>query len=513
MTGHAGFWYRIRLALCCALLANSCNLLCLAPLAIVGWTPGPGFHVASDARISLTFSAEPDSVSAEGAFSLVCDGEPVAGYFEWDGMLMSYVPLGPLAANAEYRLTIGADVRTSRGCSMEHAFEVRFTTRPEYDRPWVVATNPEAFGSLSTPDGSVVVQFSEALDRGAFGAALDFVPPISGDWHLDETGSVAIFRPRNSWQPGLTYRLDISPDLIDASGNRMGRDYSTEFTCGSDHVAPVLVSVGAVDADGVDVMAFDLDDPRDFIITSNHGVETSWSMRLHFSEPVSLRTLASRLVCDGGPALTLATAGEASDIAVFNFEQRPSFGSCLVVRALPGIQDVAGNATIDEVVWRMSMDGPASAPPRLLGVRLPLTPGAEETGDRQLVSFGIDQPFRTIALTGEPEGYPVGVPTMVTIELYLDIAAGAALDRLAIMQSFGITATNGAIEFQPLRVELGGFESVPPCEPWSSCAVTRVSGALTNRASSGVVTISLAAGLHDSLGNTMARPQSLPLLK
>lgn len=513
MRYNLGFGRRIRVALCSALLVNSCNLLGLTPLAIAEWTPGPGFHVASDAHISLTFTSEPDRGSAEGAFSLACDGEPVAGRFEWDGVLMNFVPLGPLAANVEYRLSVSADVRTPHGCSMEHAFDVRFTTRPEYDRPRVVATIPEAFGCLSAPDGSVEVQCSEALDPISFSEALSLVPSISGDWHLDEAGSTAIFKPRNLWQPGQSYRLDISPDLMDSSGNRMGRDFSTVFTIGSDRVAPALVSVGAVDASGIDVMEFALDDPRDSTIATNHGVETSWSVRLHFSEPVLQRTLASRLVCDGGPALILATAGEASDLVVFNFEQRPSFGTCLVVRALPGIQDLAGNATINEVVWRMAMDGPSSAPPRFLGVRLPLAPGAEESGDRQLASFGLDQPFETIALTGEPEGYPIGVPTMVTLELYLDIAEGAVLDRLSIMQSFDVAATNGALEFQPLRVELGGFESVPACDAWSSCAVTRVSGTLTNRASSGVVTISFAADFRDSLGNTMARPQSLLLLK
>jgi len=513
MTCRHGFGYRLRLALFCTLLVDSCNLLCLTPLAITGWTPGTGFHVASDMPISLTFSSEPDRVSAEDAFSLTCDGEPVAGRFEWDGALLSFVPYSPLIANAEYRLSVSADVRTPRGFSMEHAFDVRFTTRPEYDRPWVVATNPGAFGCLSAPGGSISVRFSEALDRVSFRDALSLEPSISGDWNLDEAGSTASFKPDNFWQPGLTYRLDISSDLMDTSRNRMGHDYSTKFTTGSDGVPPCLVSVEAVDAGGFDMMALHLDDQTDSTMTVNHGVETTWSVRLQFDEPVLLRTLASRLVCVGGPALMLDTAGEASYLVVFKFEQRPSYGACLVVRALPGIEDVAGNATVNEVIWRMTIDGPASVPPQFLGIRLPLAPGAEAIADRQLVSFSLDQPFTTIALTGEADGYPVGVPTMVTIELYLNIASGAALDRFALMQSFGITATNGALEFQPLRVDLGGFESVPACEPWSSCAVARISGALTNRASSGVVTISLAAGFRDSLGNTMALTQCLPLLK
>jgi len=513
MTCRHGFGYRLRLALFCAFLVDSCNLLCLTPLTITDWTPGTGFHVASDMRITLAFSSEPDRVSAEDAFSLVCDGESVAGYFGWDGALMSFVPFGPLVANAEYRLSVSADVRTPRGFSMEHAFDVRFTTRPEYDRPWVVATSPEAFGCLSAPDASISVQFSEAIDRATFRDALSLEPSISGDWHLDEACSTASFKPSSFWQPGLTYRLDISSDLMDTSRNRMGRDYSTEFASGMDGVPPGLVSVGAVNAGGADMMAFHLDDRTDSIMTVNHGVETTWSVRLQFDEPVVLRTLVSCLVCDGGPALMLATAGEASDLVVFNFEQRPSYGACLVVRALPGIEDVAGNATVNDITWRMTMDGPASAPPRLLGIRLPLAPGAEAIADKQLVSFSLDQPFTTIALTGEPDGYPIGVPTMVTMELYLNIAAGAALDRFALMQSFGITATNGALEFQPLRVDLGGFESVPACEPWSTSAVARISGTLTNRASSGVITIALAAGFHDSLGNTTATPQSLPLLK
>jgi hypothetical protein len=293
----------------------------------------------------------------------------------------------------------------------------------------------------------------------------------------------------------------------------MGQGYATGFLAGLDSEPPVIISAAAANRDGLEVMALELDDPDDSMVTVNHNVETAWLLCLHFSEPVKLRSLASLLVCEGGPALILESTAEASDQAVFHFERRPPYGSCMVVRLRSGLEDVGGNATVEEFLLRITMDGPGSEPPRFIGIRMPLAPGTAAIEDRQLAQFSLDKPFETLAMTGEPEAYPIGVPTMVTLELYVDVAMGAALDRFAIMQAFGITATNGALEFQPLLVEQGGFESVSAYAPWSSCAIARVSGRLTNHANSGVVTISLAAGFGDSLGNTAAMPQCLPLLK
>jgi len=52
-------------ALLCVLLVDSCDLLRLTPLTVAAWTPGDGFHGAADARVSITFSSEPDRASAE----------------------------------------------------------------------------------------------------------------------------------------------------------------------------------------------------------------------------------------------------------------------------------------------------------------------------------------------------------------------------------------------------------------------------------------------------------------
>lgn len=501
------------LALLCAALFSACDLLRLTPLCVVGWTPGDGFHRAADARVSLSFNIEPDRVSVEDSFALVCDGEAVAGLFDWNGTSVNFVPLGILKPNAEYRINVGADARTPRGFSMERPFESRFTTRPEFVRPSVVSTVPERFGDLGGPYGTVEVIFSEAMDAVTFRDAMSLTPSIPGDWSLDTAGYKATFTPRESWRPGIMYRLDIAASLTDACGNRMGQDYSTAFTAGLDAEPPGLVAVESVYQDGTTMMSLAIDDPYDAVVTDNHGVEASWDLRLRFNEPVLLRTLSSRLVCDGGPALLLQTAGESSEQALFHFEQRPGFGSRMQLRMRSGITDVAGNPTTGEAVWWMTVDGPASRPPRFVGIRLPLAPGAANEAGRQLVAFGLDQPFATLALGGEPEQYPAGISTPVTIELYLELASGATLDLFSMMQSFCITATNGALEFQPLLVEPGGYAWAPAWEPWSNFAIVRVGGRLTNRVNTGVVTISLAAGCGDSLGNTTAAPQGLPLLK
>ena len=289
----------------------------------------------------------------------------------------------------------------------------------------------------------------------------------------------------------------------------MGDSYSFRFTVGDDDESPSLDAVDALDGSGAVVANMVRDDLMDEIVTENAGWESGWRLRLRFSEPVTMRTLEARVICEGGPAMILETTGDESSVAVFRFGERPTFGSTFTVRLHPGIEDIHGNAMESDVAIRIVADGVGSTPPRLVGIRLPLAPGEADADDREYTAFAIDSPYATIDLGR----YDIGVPTETSIELYICLASGSSLDPLSIMSSFSLSSTNSSLDFSAEAVSLDAIFDAPSFVLWQPCAVATVHGTMTNNVDSGVATVQLAAGFNDSEGNTAAEVQRLPLLK
>jgi hypothetical protein len=142
-----------------------------------------------------------------------------------------------------------------------------------------------------------------------------------------------------------------------------------------------------------------------------------------------------------------------------------------------------------------------------------LAPGAAAPGDRGLAAFGTEAPYAALTLAGEAESYPYGVATPTSIELYFEVAPGAFLDRLSIMDSFGVSATNDAMSFSASGVVLAGVDYAALHGPWAAYAVARVDGTLTNNVDTGVITFTVSSGFKDSAGNETSAAQSLPLVK
>lgn len=506
-----GAFVSLLVALCAP---SSCFLLGPDDFAVSSWSPGPGrMDAASIGAVRVSFSAKPDRISAENAFSLSADGSLLSGAFSWDGESMSFAPYLGFKDGVDYAIAVREEARTPGGVSLARKFEGRFSTKAEDGRPSVVATEPPDGGVLPGRFDRLVIRFNEPVDRASYRAALSLSPAISGVWRLEDGGRAAVFEPLEAWAWGSPYRARVSAELLDESGNRMGCSYELRFSVGEDRVPPSFAAAEAIDAAGEAAAALVALDPSGGTSEPNRGWEAGWRLRLRFSEPVSTGSLASRVVASSGLALRMEEGERYRDDATFAFTERPAFGSSFSVRIMPGVEDSFGNATRAELEFLVVADGPGSAPPRLIGARLPLAPGEPDPGLRRLAAFPADEPFATLPLGSGAAEYPPGAPTPSSIELYFELASGASIEPFSLMSSFSISSTNDALYFSPLAISLGGLAYAEPYVPWAGFAAARVDGLVTNRAASGVVTLRLAAGLRDSAGNAAPIAQCLPLLK
>lgn len=508
----SGVW--VYLATLIMLAASSCDILRVAPFMVISWSPGPGRHLVTDGiALRVEFSEEPDRASAENSFSLSEDGAALSGEFSWLGTALTFLPYGGLRANAEYRMTVSAEARNAAGVSLEQPFEVAFSSRPEAVRPRVVSTLPERDGVLANVTDVVRMDFSESLDEVSLRECIAFSPSIRGTWNMEPGGDIATFLPLEPWTWGEEYNVAVSAELIDSSGNRMGEPYEFRFTIGTDLIPPVLLRAEAVDEDGLPMLTVSADVQQDGVLQENPGWEASWKLRLHYSEPVSWRTLSSSIEGGGGVTPEAVWDSDGKQCVDIRMNGYPEWGEDFSVRIQPGVEDEAGNASLHDTVFKFRFNGLLSRPPRFVGIRLPLSPGEELPEDRQLAVFSVAQPYTTIAMTGVATGYPVGVPVNTSLEIYIELAPGAEIDLLSLMKSFRFSSTNAAVDFSANRMRLGGFDYSEAHAPWATYAVASVDGTLTNRVDSGILTVQLAAGFNDSRGNAAGAPQRLALLK
>lgn len=500
------------LALASVFLAMaSCDLLCEKPFRVESWSPGSGSFDHADISLAIVFSLEPERARAENAFRLEAGGQALAGSFQWDGRRMVFSPFAGFSDNVDYRLSVGESARTADGLSLNEAFEGRFTTRDEDSRPRVIAFEPGDGATMLPGSGRVTLRFSEAVDGASLRDCLSLSPSVAGLWLLSPEGDAAAFTPFAPLPSGDDYALRVSAELKDRHGNRMGEAWQANFSVGFDREPPFLSAAMAVSGDGASALELAEDLAGDEIFTVNAAWERGYGLRLVFNEPVQVASARKALRCEGGPSLGCEAVQEYADSILFRFDEPPEWQSLFSFRLEPGLEDESGNKSAVGRCFRIRFEGPASRPPELIGLRLPLAPGAEMPEDRDLRAYPFAEPYASLPL--DLERFPVGVPVRVDMELYLRLAQGASLDRLSIMESIRIIIENSALDLSVDRVRLGGLFWAPSHGAWSACAVATLETRLTNRASTGILCLSFAPGLRDSLGNTSERAQSLPLLK
>lgn len=199
--------------------------------ALVGHAP-TGEGVSENATVRLVFSEAMDRASVERALHV----EPaIVGAFAWSGHAVELTPAAPLARNATYRVSIGADATDLAGNGLApHAWS--FTTEPAEPVPETPDATPprvvshEPVGDKVPPGKPVVIVFSEAMDRASVEAGLAVSPPLAGPLRVWWENDTLHVRGHRAMAHGTTYAVTLDGDVRDAQGEAMGEDHAWSFT-------------------------------------------------------------------------------------------------------------------------------------------------------------------------------------------------------------------------------------------------------------------------------------------
>jgi hypothetical protein len=491
------------------LCAASCDILRTSPFEVSGWNPGAGFHADPSAvEVRLRFSHDPDRDSVERHFSFAEDGDRVKGNFYWEGRTVRFAPLAPLEANRDYALALSAEAHDRDGLSMDSAFEGRFTTRPAGGRPVLLSIFPEKDAVVDNPRAEVKLVFSRPMSVSSLRDNVTFNPPMTGSWRLTGGGDEAVFTPAELWTHGKRYEMRASSSLAEHTGMTVGKDIVSVFVIGTDHEKPILKSAFRVTEAG---SREELAPERDGVFSENSGWEKGDRLQLVFSKAVDALSVKNCLSAEGASALLPETPPGFHEELAFRFETVPAYESRFSFRVKTGVKDSSGNESGCEYVFRIFADGPASMPPELLGVRMPMAPGSP--ADKELRSYPAGALFEALPIEAGQEGYPSKIEVETWIELYFKTAPGVSVDPLSLMDLFRIETSNSVLAFSPRQIKTEGFSVGDPERKWEFDQRFEIQGTLVNSTNFGVVHILIASGLADTAGNRNAKTFRVSLVK
>jgi len=477
----------------------SCDILRFSPFEVTSWSPGEGYHSNSEnLAVSLKFSLEPDKDSVERYFSLTGNNGRIKGNFYWQGRKVTFVPVTPFEINNDYNLSLSAEAHDTNGLSMDTAFEKNFTTRPGKGRPFLISCSPSMYEEIEDLRTEVRLVFSIPVPLSALYGNVSFSPSMTGIWRQEEDGKTAVFTPSVPWTKNKRYEIRYSTSLTDNNGMNIGNDFKSIFIMGIDKEIPSLIQANRITKEGKYILL--VPDTTGFTgaaekFTENSGWEKEDRLSLVFSKPVDSVSVKNYLNVEDAPSLFPETVPGFNAEFVFYFDAAPVYESRFVLRIKPGIKDNAGNESKDEYIYRIFANGESSKPPRLMGIRMAMSP----QNNTNLVFFGADKIFENIPITDE--NYPASVSVKTWIELYFDAAQGASIDVFSVMELFRVDTTNNVLTFSPRQIKTEHFSIPEPQSGWENYERIEITGNLTNSIYFGIVNFQIGPGLKDSLGN------------
>ncbi len=392
-------------------------------------------HVGPNATITVTFNQPMDHASVEDVFSLVVEGEPIAGTFRWSGgttpyvtETVAFVPDDLLPRNIWVRGDIGAGARTRTGSEVLRPYDWGFRTVRE---PGVLFSAPQDGAEEVNPRGDVEIDFASPMLRAGFMEHLHVTPAVT-DVYTYWSGVGDELHVAFPKEPNTTYELTIDAAAPDRYGAPLGEAFTLRFTTG-DLPPSLLLNVAS------DTSFFNVNSPDEPAVYASYRNLSTIDVELYRLDPQGFTKLIGPWYSD---------------------EERYHPGDAALIRAW-SVEPVADRNEIGLVGVKMTGAGGEALPPGLYYVEfsspeiLNYQDDAPErfphlfaiSGINLTLKLGLDEAliWATDAASGEP------VPDL-PVELY-DAEYGE--------MGRGTTGADGLLSLSELDLE----------NLWESCVV------------------------------------------
>ncbi|RCK72373.1 MAG: hypothetical protein ANABAC_2040 [Anaerolineae bacterium] len=200
----------------------------VAPPQILDIKPANGENnVRLDSKIILTFNQPMEKTSVEENFSVRNSfGNAVVGRFEWneDATQLTFIPAGLLQRNQSYTVLLSGKAQALGGATLQQDTQASWQTHPSFD---LLSTSPAQNGE-KPPYESVWFYFSSPLEGKGLEKFFRISPSVSNlsVWWDDQSWAAIL---SGNFDPSQTYTIEVSPNLQDVYGEKLGRSIQLSF--------------------------------------------------------------------------------------------------------------------------------------------------------------------------------------------------------------------------------------------------------------------------------------------
>jgi hypothetical protein len=221
-------------------------------LRIISCTPeNHTTGVAPEFFAEIKFNSKVNRSDIEESFTITGISK-VDGQFRWlSGDTFRFVPDNPVTATGRYVMELPRTVRDIDGNVMESDFISEFYIGEDFTPPEITSSDPPftSGASVNIPvTQNITVNFSKSMNRESVETSFSVTPDVPGyfSWSEAVPGmqySRLTYVLLSTMSYGKLYSFTVSGKALDASGNRMSRDYRVNFITGSDFIPPEVSGI------------------------------------------------------------------------------------------------------------------------------------------------------------------------------------------------------------------------------------------------------------------------------
>jgi hypothetical protein len=199
-------------ALFLILILSSCGLINLEPVTVEFSVVEGEVLDSRETELRLTFPAHPDEASARAALSVRSARGAADGDISLEENDLVFTPKKPWNPAERYEVGLSGKLRLDDGREAELELSRSFYALRTGPGPRLLSHTPADGENLET-GGSILLEFSEAMDRSSVEGALSLSPGVECRYEWDDEGTRLSVFPRQSLSALTLYTLDFSGEM------------------------------------------------------------------------------------------------------------------------------------------------------------------------------------------------------------------------------------------------------------------------------------------------------------
>ncbi len=200
----------------------------VAPPQVIEVHPRDGENrVRLDSKVTITFNQPMQTASVEEQFALLdAEGKRIDGTFTWNeaATQLTFTPSALLRRQSTYTVILSGKAEALGQVPLQNDLRLSWQTLPTFD---LLGTNPINNGE-KLPYEAVWFNFSSPLSGRGLEKYFRVSPAVSNlsVWWDEQAWTASLSA---SFDPSQSYTIEVSPDLPDVYGEKLGRAVQLSF--------------------------------------------------------------------------------------------------------------------------------------------------------------------------------------------------------------------------------------------------------------------------------------------